>query len=503
MVLKSNIVSQHTENWFQYLSQNGFLQLDRLRLFASSQEIDHVEEPVMRSLLLTGRGKAFSIEGNMRRAKLDLDRSLQEIDEHSLDDPSPGADEALAYSHYEQGVFWLKVGESELARRHFAQAARAVRSEDLGLHVRFHRTMLRANADESFRVDQVTQFLEAFRAHEHWIMVVFGLRQLALLQRRRKQFDATEKTLHEAEAITLERNYGFLYDQVANALGYLYLITERGEQACEVFDALIPRTQSNYIRSIALENMALYHQQDSGAEAAIDACVQALENSQKYDVISQIPDECLFIGQRYEKDLDDISSAEYYYQIGQAAAIEQSQMGFPLTGDRLAVYERYTRLLQGKRSAPRTPRPHTAFRSLIGKPWREIQDLFQYNLIIYHMLEEPDATAILDAMDLKATTYYAQKRRLTEAGFDFSVAKPETAQHLDNRIYLDTLQRYIKGLIHRDWKRANKQFETEVIQSLFQHYGYQKARLARELQVSYPTILAKTRPFTEKGFPDR
>jgi transcriptional regulator with PAS, ATPase and Fis domain len=58
---------------------------------------------------------------------------------------------------------------------------------------------------------------------------------------------------------------------------------------------------------------------------------------------------------------------------------------------------------------------------------------------------------------------------------------------------LVALNSYVGGLIELTWSEANEQFEKEIIEYLFKQVGYQKTKLAEELDISYPTVLQKTK----------
>jgi len=55
------------------------------------------------------------------------------------------------------------------------------------------------------------------------------------------------------------------------------------------------------------------------------------------------------------------------------------------------------------------------------------------------------------------------------------------------------LNSYVNDLMDLTWNQANEQFEKEIIEYLFKQVGYQKTRLAEELDISYPTVLQKTK----------
>jgi len=492
----SSIVRQHADDWFTFLSQNAFRDIGRIQEIYAIQDPHQIENQGLRSLVLAGHGKAYSLEGNLVAAKTLLDDALEQAEEFGdLDSPS-NPDEILAYVNYETGLFWLKVKEQREAVKQFRRAGRLASSENLSRHVAFQRIMLQGRQNRKPDFPRIQSFLEEFQSLKHWIMYVIGMRHTAVLYRLMHEYSMAEEIYQKAMTVAVDQDYTFLLEQLRNSLAYLYLVSEREDEAENIFRTLAPQTQSNFLRSVVLENMALLHHGRMDFHLAVDFCRRALENSQNYSVLAQVPDECLFLGDIHLEQMEDADTAEYYYHLGYQSSLDLAQQGFPLKGVRLEAVEKYSQFLQGQRSIPKTPKAQQPFSDLSGKPWREIVNLFQYNFLVYHQLNAGDRKELLEHLGMKYTTYYAQRNRLEELGFRFPQRSAEQQVPLDNRQFLPNLQNYIQGLTQKDWKNANQHFEEEIMRFLFQRFGYQKSRLARELEVSYPTILAKTKSFT-------
>lgn len=493
----SSIVSRHTEDWFTFLSQTAFRSIHQIQEIYGIQDTSTIEHQGLRSLIHAGRGKAHSLEGNLVAAKLLLDEALEQAEDYADQDPHNHPDEILSYIHYESGLFWLKVSEQREANRQLRSAARYATGDNLSLHIAFQREMLAGRKSRKPDFNRIQDYLSQFKTLGHWIMYIIGLRHMAVLHRMKREYDVAEKTYLEAMTVAVDHEYSFLLEQVQNSLAYLYLVRERIPEAAEILDALIPTTQSNFLRSVVLENMALLNQGQKDYALAADFCRRALENSQRYSVLAQVPDECLFLGDIHLEHIGDHDTAEYYYHLGYQSSLDLAGQGFPLKGVRLEAVEKYSQFLQGQRSIPQTPKAQQPFGAFIGKPWRDIVNQFQFNFLVYHQLHAADRKELLEHLGMKYTTYYAQRNRLSELGYRFPQRSVKAQVPLDNRHFKQTLQQYIQGMPHKDWKRGNGQFEKEVLHFLYQHYGYQKTRLAKELGVSYPTILSKTKNFTQ------
>ena len=128
----------------------------------------------------------------------------------------------------------------------------------------------------------------------------------------------------------------------------------------------------------------------------------------------------------------------------------------------------------------------------MGQSWKQINDVFQFHLIQKHLESGIIISDLPAKLDLKTSTYYAIKRRLSQRGFDFESIPSKVPVKLQNH-ELVALNSYVGGLIELTWSEANEQFEKEIIEYLFKQVGYQKTKLAEELDISYPTVLQKTK----------
>ncbi len=128
----------------------------------------------------------------------------------------------------------------------------------------------------------------------------------------------------------------------------------------------------------------------------------------------------------------------------------------------------------------------------MGQSWKQINDIFQFRLLQKHLESGIVISALPAKLELKTSTYYAIKRRLSQHGFDFESIPTKMPVKLKNQD-LAALNVYVFGLTNLSWSQANARFEKEIIEYLFKRVGYQKTKLAEELNVSYPTVLQKTK----------
>jgi len=199
------------------------------------------------------------------------------------------------------------------------------------------------------------------------------------------------------------------------------------------------------------------------------------------------------MGDLCREKLDQPELATHYYDIGSAAALKMAEHGFSLKDDRLEVIKRFENRPKVGYSIPESLTQRAEpFAIAVGHSWKEINDLFQYQLIQTHLGRGTDIAELADKFDLKVGTYYAIKRRLGQHGYHLDQENLEALASFNHKD-LAAFKKYVVSFLDLTWGEANQRFEKEIIEYLFKHVGYQKTRLAAELEVSYPTILQKTK----------
>ena len=244
---------------------------------------------------------------------------------------------------------------------------------------------------------------------------------------------------------------------------------------------------------ILYENLALLAEARSDMDTAVELVKQALEVSTRLDSIPHIPDECLYLGQAYETHYQDLEQAEKYYQLGYEHAMRYARHGVSLSGDRQKVVEAYVRLTNQKKGAPQpglslSPETHFAFSE--GKPWKEIKDIFHYQLIRYHQRNHAKSKRLAKHLDMPASTLYSVQGRLKKRGYELP-GKDQQGSSPDHSLFP-----FIDEHRELTWQAVNEIFENEIMHYLYEKYGYNKQRMAQILKLSYPSIITKTRELT-------
>ncbi|MBC8190990.1 MAG: tetratricopeptide repeat protein [Candidatus Marinimicrobia bacterium] len=490
---KSVIKIQKTNEWLEFISRLGLVSIEDARNVFLSGDYSQISDLDQKALFAAGRGKTLSLEGNLIGSKLTLDEAQSLAETSNADRGFPVKDEVLAYVNYERGVFFEKFGEYHSGLSLYRSAKRLAESITLHSVVDYQMSAHLLDLGTGSSAEEAKYWIKFFSEHKMQIMHLVAIRRLAKYLRIKKEYSQAKDLLAAGRDFAVKFDYPFMVEQIRNSCGYLLYRMGETKEARKVFLELLEGVQSRYLYATVLENQTLTYYDEEEYDAAVHYLGQAIEHSQKYDILSQIPDECLFMGDMQRDKLQHPEVATHYYEIGYRVAIKMAEHGFSLKGDRLEVVQRFNDRAKVGYSIPDSIGPRSEpFAFALGQSWKQINDVFQFHLIQKHLESGIVISELPGKLDLKTSTYYAIKRRLSQHGFDFESIPTKLPIKMKSA-ESSALNSYVSGLTDLTWHLANEQFEKEIIEYLFKQVGYQKTKLAQELDISYPTVLQKTK----------
>ncbi|MBT4683497.1 MAG: tetratricopeptide repeat protein, partial [Chloroflexi bacterium] len=334
---KSVIKIPKTNEWLEFISRLGLVSLEDAREVFLSGDYTQISDLSQKALYAAGRGKTLSLEGNLIGSKLTLDEAQLFAETSNAERGYPVKDEVLAYINYERGVFFEKFGEYHSGLSLYRAAKRLVDSISLDsvLDYQISAHLLQSGAGSSIK--EAHGWIEYFYERNMQIMHLVAVRRLAKHYRVKKEFSQAKDLLRAGIELGMEFDYAFMVDQIKNSYGYLVYSMGDLKEARKIFQDLLDGLQSRYLYATVLENLTLTYYDEGEYDTAVKYLGEAIEHSQKYDIISQIPDECLFMGDMQRDKLQHPEVATKYYEIGSRVALKMAEHGFSLKGDRLEV----------------------------------------------------------------------------------------------------------------------------------------------------------------------
>jgi len=493
---KSLISHKKSNEWLEFISRLGLVSMAQARSVFLSGDYTQLDDLGQKALYTAGRGKILSLEGNLIGSKMTLDEAQLVAELRNADQGYLVKDEILAYVNYERAVFFEKYGETFNSMSLYRSAKRLAETETLDSIIDYQISSLALQHGTGSSVADAEAWIHYFSENEMQIMQLLAMRRLSKYFRTHDKFDEAGDLLMKALDLSTQFNYPFIVEQVKNSYGYLQYARGEIEEAREIFEALVNDLESNYLKATVMENLTLTYYNDEEYDTAAGYLDRAIDHSQKYEILSLIPEQCLFMGDMHKEKFSNPEMATHYYDIGSQVALRMAEYGFSLQGDRLKVINCFQNRPKTGYSIPDTLGiRQDPFAFSQGKTWKEINDLFQFLLIQGHLESGINVSDLPGKLDLKASTYYAIKRRLGQHGYAFEKDKSNNIVSFkkDDIIALKT---YVAGLTDLTWSEANHQFEGEVVEYLFKLVGYQKTKLAEKLDISYPTVLQKTKSLT-------
>lgn len=490
---KSLIPKTNTNEWLEFISRLGMVSIADARNVFVSGDYSQIADLGQKILYISGRGKTLSLEGHLIASKMSLDEALLLAETRNAERGYSVKDEILAYVNYERGVFFEKFGESYTGLSLYRSAKRLAESERLNSVIDYQISAYQLQSNTGSSADEAKSWIAYFQQNGMQIMELVALRRLAGFCRSQKEYQDASDLLLKGIALGSDYDYPFMVEQIKNSYGYLIYDTGELNEAREIFKGLLQGIQSKYLKSTVFENLTLTYYDQQNYDAAAHYMGEAIDHSQKHDILSTLPDECLFMGDLQRDKLQHPELATHYYEIGSRVALKMAQHGFSLKGDRLDVVNRFENRPRVAYSLPDTfGNISEPFVFALGQTWKQINDLFQFQLIQSHLESGPSISDLPGKLELKTSTYYAIKRRLNQHGFEFDGISTELPIKIKKQNMI-ALRTYTNGLTALSWSAANEKFEKEIIEYLFKQVGYQKTRLAEKLDISYPTVLQKTK----------
>jgi len=488
----------HTKEYTLFISQIGFAHPGQMKvIFAQPGSLETANHQ-LKSVMLAGRAKIASLEGNFPQASNLFDSAFDLASKDIRTDDSAKTRSILAYIHFEYGLFFKKLHSPDLARQQFKQALLLTSSKKLKLLIDYYLEVLAIERGLKSDLSKLIKLVDRFNSDNLSVMYILGLQKLGSLSSSRRNLSDAERYYKEALYLAEQNNLQYLIWAVKNSIGLLLHKQKKFQAAIDHYEGFIDSVESHYLKSIVIKSLALRYRVLGKESQAIELCKEGLEYSQTHGVLSTIPTYATLIGDLIVDYTDTPQEAYHYYKIGYDESLRQQEAGLPITGPRLRAVKKYTEYL-----ASYLPEDFNKisvanyFDWAHNKTWVKIQDLFHYNLFVYHFIHTGIGKATFKLLDMVPGTFYSLSKRMRDLrGISFPNLR-DADMTLPPDLYIDQLQKYVQ--LHRDktFKAMTEQFENDIYEFLFKESGYNKKSLSEALDLSYSVVLQKTKAFTQ------
>ncbi len=488
----------HVKEYIIFMNQIGFVHPGQMKVIFDSSDALERANPRLKSILLAGKGRIASLEGNLLQAQSLLDEALHlaEHELHSNEDTESA--NSLAYIHYEFGGLYRLLRSKDTALQQYTQAKQLTKSVKLNSLIEFQIELLALEIGGKSATGRLIRMVEKFKSNNSVIMYIIGLHRLGLLMYNWRRYKEAEQYFKEALYLAENDELQYLVWTIKNSIGLLLYKQKKIVASVIHYESFIDSIESHYIKAIALKNLALRYRANGNEDKAIELCKEGLEYSQRYNVISVLPTYATLIGDLIVAYTETPHEAYHYYKLGYEESIRQEKSGVPLNGPRLQAVKKYVEYL-----ASYLPKDFSRvaiagyFEWTRGKSWVRIQDLFHYNLFVYHFIHTGIGKATFKQLSIKSSTFYSLAKRMRDLR-EISFPNFRDADlTLPPDLYIDALQKYVQLHREKTFKKVSEQFEKDIYEFLFKENGYNKKRLSESLGLSYSVVLKKTKAITE------
>lgn len=488
----------HTTEYTSFISQVGFIHLGQMKVIFDNPDSISSIDVSLQPILLAGKAKIASLEGRYHQAQNYFEDAFSQARRALKGNKGSSQRNALAYVHYEYGAFFKHLYAQENAIEQFRLAAALNTSSKLKPLIDYQLELASIETGDKTKLNRLKRLIDKFKVADYQVMHIIGLQRLGIINYDRRQFKEAASCYKEALHLADKGDFQYLSWTIKNSIGLL--LPKRGKfaEAVTHYESFIDNIESHYLKTIVMKNLALGYRVMDETKKAIELSQGALEYAQSYGVFSEIPGLALLTGKLIRDYSENPQEAFHYFKLGYETSFEQQKSGLPISGPRLRAVEGYAEYVTSQ--LPESFNKITVanyFEWAKGKSWVKVQDLFHYNLFVYHFIHTGIGQKTFKHLDMISTTFYSLAKRMRDLrGISFPDLK-DPDMTLPPDLYIDSLQKYVQ--LHRDktFKQANAQFEHDIYEFLFKESGYNKKLLSKSLDLSYSVVLKNTKQFTQ------
>ncbi len=489
-----NIPQVRRDELFIYFGQIGYHDIAQIKeIFLNAQAVN-IEDEYLKAFVMAGAGKLYLLEGNYLYAKKLLDQALNLAQRQNRLSKNPTYDEVFAYVLYEKGLLFRHLIEPDAAFNCFSTLIDFTESDALRLFAKYQ--METYSVEDTLDVNSLLPYLELTEPYS--VQYILVLNRVGVILAKNGDHSNAKKYISKGIKLSQDNGLKDLADILNISLGYVSFLQKKYDTALETLHDPIKLISSNYAKVITLENIALVYHGLKNFLETIKNAKKANDISKQHSVISQIPGQHMYMGEVYEEKLHQLKEAQKQYRLGYEAATEQVAWGLSFTGERRKAVDVYVGFLQRHTGETFSllPPKHP-FEFTIGKSWKEIKDLFYQQLFQYHLAHFDSAEHMCQKLKIKPTTYYSLRARLAKEGKPLPLRRGRKEAVTDPE--LAGLRDWIQERRNLTRREIEAAFDREALSFLYERHGHRKNVLSRVLDLSYPTVVNKTKFLYQKG----
>ncbi len=479
------VESVHTNEFLEFISQVGYFSVEKLKDAFLSFDENCIHDVNTKAIVNVARAKMCYLEGNYLAAIKIFNQVFDLIPQFETDEEN----EIYSFINYEYALYLFSLYDYDTSKKYFKKAKIQAQSQSLKSLIEYQLETINIKMEKGLNLAKIKNLSCLFKSNNILVMHALSLHRIGIFYREAQKYKKAEWYFLQTLKIAKKNNYKRLITNAHIALGFLALAQNKYKCSQIIFEFALKHVESKYQKTLIYENLALIEYNLGRYSKSIDQIKRAYDTSIKYNVLSRIIEESLFLGDVYDENIKDTQSAVYYYKKAYEFSITQLKFGMSYTGVRVRGVEVFVRYLM-KLGKHEFLTPEIFYSFALGKSWKEITDIFHYNIIMFHRKQNKNINEILSDLNLNRNTFYSVQNRLKQHGYFFPDSRSRILDFASDRI-IPGIQDYLKQKNITDWQLVNKAFQADILKFLYERYGYKKNNLAENLKLSYPAVLEK------------
>ena len=336
--------------------------------------------------------------------------------------------------------------------------------------------------DHDLSLELLNKSAKYYKENNEHFRYANTLRNIGELYANKYDFKTATDKYNQAKIIAERHKLIQIKYEILNDEGWLEIQKKEHDKARSMFSNLIKQELPPYHLSLALQNLGYLEFETGDYRSAINYHSQSLQLNLKYDMRDMAFEDYYKLGNAYEK-LKEEGLAYHFYSQGYDLLQTEIDLGLPILGYRKIVMNSYIEFLSNNQKLPYVNSRDEALSFVIGKPMKEIRNVFHKALLTMQIRRHKNAPVLCKALDIDTRTYFLYQKKLNLKRGQYNDTNLFSSQYF--RQYIEALQPYT-------WREANNKFEEDLFKFLMEKYQHNKKKIAEVLEVSYPQVVMKT-----------
>ena len=439
--------------------------LDQLEVLLSSES-----DPTKISALYPGIAKCHIGNGEFLLAASSLSKAYSLLNDNHGD--------SKAFVLLEMVGFLVIINNHSHAKMILKSISSLTNSEYLLRIARYYEIVNASRENNDDVISELTESAKYFENIGCYSTLAYHYKNMGNLHRKNNDFDKALAAYENGLTIADKYEYSHIRAAIMHDLGMLNHHRGNFNGAIDILNKVAEMADSHYTKSFTSANIGYLYLLRKDVVSAKEHFTNALNISTENGVFYLVPGTCYYLGMCHEK-LMEINIADQFYNKAYVSGMELIDKNFECRGDIKKAVSAYVPFLQKYNeilSQNKFEKEHE-LDFTIDKTLNEIRGIFQNAIFQDKMKKHNTIKGASINLGIAERTFFTAKKRVEVYSNEPTPKIVESFIHLNES----------KG-----WKELNMEFENNVINFLYDHYGRSKKQLAKKLVISYPSVLQLT-----------